>query len=207
MVFAAPELPLSQLPESERAALLHLRLGLLGLWLCALGRFVEGNDLGAFNDVFASLFGLFIFRDDLCCCCPSLKAAGAWLSSAAAWIPGGTACLGPFALLAGLNAVFDVLYMALACDFCATSAVWAATEACSGCFFTFGAAVLQLTGAILAWRVHQVVSAPSFHYVAVPTTAVTPVVCADASSGDAAASSCAASTPAEGDAVASGSAS
>jgi len=34
-----------------------------GLWLCAFGRFLDGNLLGAFNEIFSGMFGVGLFQE------------------------------------------------------------------------------------------------------------------------------------------------
>mmetsp|Transcript_47965 Transcript_47965/g.133741 ORF Transcript_47965/g.133741 Transcript_47965/m.133741 type:complete len:219 (-) Transcript_47965:42-698(-) len=155
MSWIVPELPLSQLEAESQQRLTYIRGCLVGLWLCACGRWAGGNSLGALNDVFAGIFGACIFQDDMLCLF-ALQPIGNWTL-------GGAPCLTPFALLAGLNACFDLLSFAVVCMPCVESTMEAESPSCSGCFFTFGAVVFQISGTILSWQVYRSVNMV-FHY-------------------------------------------
>lgn len=154
MAFALPSHSLSQLPEDTQAKLRYVRVCTLGIWLCAVGRWVEGNRLGAANDLFSTAFGTCIFQEDL----PSVF-----------HIPhsGGMQCLFPFALLSGINACFDVLTLIAICPECFNNFVVACTTECSGCFFTLGAALFQTSGSVLSWQIHRAASRDLYSYSAI----------------------------------------
>lgn len=145
-----PNQPLSQTSEDVQQKLRYIWVATLGLWVCAFGRWVDGNALGAANDFFSSAFGVCIFQDDL------LAFFG--ISSGQYFPTGGASCLFPFAMLAGINCFFDFLSLAAVCNTCFRSVVMAESTLCSGCFFTLGAAVFQASGSILSWQVYRTLS-------------------------------------------------
>mmetsp|Transcript_79282 Transcript_79282/g.227456 ORF Transcript_79282/g.227456 Transcript_79282/m.227456 type:complete len:222 (-) Transcript_79282:220-885(-) len=142
MVVVLPSQPISHLSEDAEHKLKYVRICTLGIWVCALGRWADGNTLGAANDLFSGAFGTCIFQDDL---------------SAVFNLPqnGGAQCLFPFALLSAINAFFDIMSLVLVCPECFKSYVIAFMPECSGCFFTLGAAVFQTSGSVLSWQIHR----------------------------------------------------
>eukprot|EP00747_Dinoflagellata_sp_TGD_P169720 gnl/TRDRNA2_/TRDRNA2_199472_c0_seq1.p1 gnl/TRDRNA2_/TRDRNA2_199472_c0~~gnl/TRDRNA2_/TRDRNA2_199472_c0_seq1.p1 ORF type:complete len:231 (-),score=40.18 gnl/TRDRNA2_/TRDRNA2_199472_c0_seq1:85-777(-) len=146
-------LPPEMLQEISQR-LRYIRIVILGLWICAIGRWIEGNPLGAINDLFASAFGACLLRDDVLPIfglsqdqvptCPTCENG-----------IGGLSCLSPFVVLSGLNALFDTLTLLAVCMPCFKSLLEAQTSICGGCFYTFGAAVLQASGSLLAWQIYK----------------------------------------------------
>eukprot|EP00913_Durusdinium_trenchii_P026389 g24761.t1 len=119
-------------------------------WGCrvsrAAGRWVEGNAMGGLNDLVAAVFGLVLFQDQL------WRLMGGCGDEPCATSARGSNCLVPFVLLALINALFDSLTLALSC---ADAQDQASSTLCSGCFFTFAAALFQLAGAWVAFQIYR----------------------------------------------------
>jgi len=147
MLGAQPSQPLSQLSEDSQQKLKYIRVCTIGIWVCALGRWADGNPFGAANDIFSSTFGACLFEDDL------LHLVG--LESGAACPAGGFSCLFPFSMLAGINSCFDLFSLFILCMPCFRSTMEAQSTLCSGCFFTLGAALFQASGSVLSWQVYH----------------------------------------------------
>lgn len=144
-----PNQPLSQLPESVCVRLTYIRVCTVGLWICAFGRWIDGNPLGAANDFLSSAFGACTLRDDVMVRCGFNAPPGVNCPT------GGVSCLFPFALLAGVNACFDSISLWILCRPCFSCAMQAQSPLCSGCFFTFGAALLQASGCLLSLEIQR----------------------------------------------------
>lgn len=141
------EQPLSSLDEVALRKLRHIGVCVAGMLFCAVGRWLDGNHLGAINDALASMFGVAIYCEDsstsgISCCTRSFY--------------GGLSCLLPFAMLAGVNCIFDCLSLLELCsDLCFRTVIEWQSGLCSGCFFTLAAVVFQVTGGFLSWQIHR----------------------------------------------------
>ncbi|CAK8989249.1 Uncharacterized protein SCF082_LOCUS1730 [Durusdinium trenchii] len=144
--------PLPGWEDFHQDSLLQLRLCafcVLGVALSAAGRWVEGNAMGGLNDLVAAVFGLVLFQDQL------WRLMGGCGDEPCATSARGSNCLVPFVLLALINALFDSLTLALSCADCFQSLQQASSTLCSGCFFTFAAALFQLAGAWVAFQIYR----------------------------------------------------
>lgn len=84
-----------------------VKVSVIAVYFCAGARVFAGDPFGALNDVFASLFGTFLLKDD-----PHLAGCYRLLLETPIGTcgrGGGLACLMPFMCMAGLNLVFGVL--------------------------------------------------------------------------------------------------
>ena len=126
-------------------------ISVLGLSIAALGRCWEGNPLGAANDFFAAFFGIGLFQDELWQLLGGCGEEEELCNVSAR----GSNCLVPFALLSIINAFFDTMTVTVTCVDCFVSVSHALSILCSGCFFTFGAAVFQASGAFVAWQIYR----------------------------------------------------
>lgn len=129
--------------EDTHQKLRYARVCIAGVGVCAMGRWAHsGSVLPALTDALACVVGA----------CTSLESCGA---PEARLDFVSTTCLFPFVMLAGINSVFDTLTLILVCRACFECAMFAESTACTGCFFTFSAAVFQALGCFLSWSVYK----------------------------------------------------
>ena len=146
--------PLPGMADFSQESVQWLRcagISLLGVSVAALGRCWEGNPLGAANDFFSVFFGLGLFQDDLW----QLFGGRGDEEELCTISARGSNCLLPFGLLSIINAVFDIMTVAVVCVDCFVSVQQALSTLCSGCFFTFGAAIFQACAAFIAWQIYR----------------------------------------------------
>mmetsp|Transcript_43291 Transcript_43291/g.101057 ORF Transcript_43291/g.101057 Transcript_43291/m.101057 type:complete len:199 (-) Transcript_43291:34-630(-) len=145
-------LPRIDLCEESGEKFRYLALSILGIWVAAVGRFAEGSRLGAENDLIPGAFGVWLFQNKFCCAC-ACNGEDPDQPTECSMVPSGPNCLVPFGLVSAVNATFDFLICILVCPECFMSVMAADSTLCSGCFFTFAAAMFQTCSAILAWQI------------------------------------------------------
>jgi hypothetical protein len=138
-----------------QAKLSYVKWCVLMTYVCAIGRFVGQDPLGAFNDLAGGLFGTFLLHRD-----PHLRNCYNCLheSPLGAISDGGLQCMMPFLFMAGVNGFFSAVrvYAILL----KTGSVVPCVDKLV-CFLPSVlclSAVAQLTAVYFCWKVHKLMT-------------------------------------------------
>ncbi|CAE7188336.1 unnamed protein product, partial [Symbiodinium necroappetens] len=146
-------LPWLDLSQESHHKFRYLAFSIFGVWVAAIGRWEEGCQLGAENDLVPGILGVWLFQNQLFRCCGSSEEEQGQQELENGPVQTGTTCLIPFVLLAAVNAFFDFLMVLVAYPECFESVMAAKGTLCAESFFTFGAGVFQACSAILAFQI------------------------------------------------------
>jgi hypothetical protein len=104
MVFTNQGLPSGPLHEDSLARLSLVRVSVISLWACAVGRMVFDSPFNGLSTLFASVCGTYTFMND-----KRLEGCYTFMSDNLSICgSGGTQCMGPFMVICLINSVFDL---------------------------------------------------------------------------------------------------
>jgi hypothetical protein len=104
MVFTNQGMPSGPLSDEYLDRLRLARYGVIGLWLCTIGRFIFDSPFNGLSTCFAAITGTYTFMNDkrLEGCYEFMHRNLTLCGS------GGNQCMGPFLVICLINAVFDL---------------------------------------------------------------------------------------------------
>ena len=104
MVFTNQGMPSGPLSDDCLERLKFARYGVLGLWLCTIGRFIFDSPFNGLSTCFAAITGTYTFMND-----KRLEGCYQFMSSNLMMCgTGGNQCMGSFMVICLINAVFDL---------------------------------------------------------------------------------------------------